>query len=34
VQQSRKLSVGRGSGLLPLTDSNGDSTNADIRTVQ
>lgn len=34
VQQSRKLSGGRGSGLLPLTDSNGDSTNADMRTVQ
>lgn len=34
VQQSRKLSVGRGSSLLPLADSNTDSFNADMRTVQ
>ena len=33
-QQSQKLSLGRGSGLLPLADSNTDAGNADMRTVQ
>lgn len=34
TKQSRRMSGGRGSGLLPLADGNTDMNNADIRTVQ
>lgn len=34
LQQSRKLSGGRGSGLLPLADNAADSSAADVKSVQ